>query len=208
MTLPVNFRLCILALLLPVFATPAHAAGGEAARSWLIRQGYAAPTTALIVACHGYGCTRRLPVAVDSAGLEAALAALRRGNNGSAAAERQALGNAIGIYTRTLARRLGGRPDVPRSPPSLSGVSGQMDCLDVTANTVSFLLVLQQRGLLVHHRVDGPQSRGIFLDGRYPHYTAVISDTDAGKRWAIDPWPRAPGQRPEVLPLERWLQAG
>jgi hypothetical protein len=46
----------------------------------------------------------------------------------------------------------------------------------------------------------------MFLDGRWPHFTAVIGERN-GARWALDPWRRAPGQRPEILPLERWQQA-
>jgi hypothetical protein len=82
-----------------------------------------------------------------------------------------------------------------------------LDCLDTTANTISLLLVLQDAGTLTHHRIEPPQSRGIFLDGRYPHFTAVIREKNSGQRWAVDPWTRAPGQEPEILPLRQWQQA-
>jgi hypothetical protein len=86
-------------------------------------------------------------------------------------------------------------------------MAGQMDCLDTTANTVSLLLVLEDMGLLTHHRLDRPQSRGIFLDGRYPHFSAVIRETGSDARWVVDPWTRAPGQQPDILPLDLWQQA-
>ena len=82
-----------------------------------------------------------------------------------------------------------------------------MDCLDTTANTISLLLLLQDEGLLTHHRVDGPQSRGIFLDGRYPHFSAVIRQNGSDARWAVDPWTRAPGGTPDIVPLAAWQQA-
>jgi hypothetical protein len=81
-----------------------------------------------------------------------------------------------------------------------------MDCIDEATNTTSLLLVLQDRGLLAYHSVERPQSRGLFIDGRYPHTTAVIVEKRTGSAWAIDPWPRAPGQQPDILPLERWRQ--
>jgi hypothetical protein len=80
-----------------------------------------------------------------------------------------------------------------------------MDCLDMAANVTGLFIVLERRGLLSRHRVEGPQSRGVFFDGRWPHYTAVLS-TEDGNRWAFDPWPLPPGERPEVKPLERWLE--
>jgi hypothetical protein len=88
----------------------------------------------------------------------------------------------------------------------MSGVQGQMDCLDETANTTSLLLVLQEQGLLIHHTVQGPESRGFFLDGRYPHFTAIIAEKRTGSEWAVDPWAKAPGQRPDILPLAQWRQ--
>jgi hypothetical protein len=112
----------------------------------------------------------------------------------------------IRSYTAYLAASLGGRPDVPGSPPQMSGVHGQMDCLDETANTTSLLLVLQERGLLTYHVVEHPESRGFFFDGRYPHFTAVIAEKRTGAEWAVDPWRKAPGQRPEILPLDQWRQ--
>jgi hypothetical protein len=81
-----------------------------------------------------------------------------------------------------------------------------MDCVDETANTTSLLLVLEEQGWLVHHRVERPQSRGLFIDGRYPHVTAIVAEKRTGREWAVDPWARAPGQRPDILPLERWRQ--
>ena len=45
---------------------------------------------------------------------------------------------------------------------------------------------LPGHGYLRHHRVEAPSARGFFIDGRYPHATAVLTDTDSGERWAVD----------------------
>jgi hypothetical protein len=200
------FQVLPAALVLVAAAGTAEAAGTDAARGWLVKQGYAPPSEAVLVGCHGYGCTRRFALSTGSGWFDRVAAILRAGR-ASPAAERRALGEAMRIYTATLAARAGGRRDVPRSPPGLSGVSGQMDCLDTTANTTSLLLVLQERGLLAFHRIDGPESRGVFLDGRYPHFTAVIAETSGSGRWVVDPWTRAPGQLPDIMPLERWRRS-
>jgi hypothetical protein len=88
----------------------------------------------------------------------------------------------------------------------MSGQHGQMDCLDETANTTSLLVELDRQGLLAYHQVARPQSRGIFFDGRYPHFTAVIAEVKSGIEWAVDPWRHAPGQKPDILPLSQWRQ--
>jgi hypothetical protein len=169
--------------------------------------GYVPPTSDRIVACHGYGCTRRADLAIDPAWFARISTAMRAGR-ASPAAERKALATAIRLYTASISRHLGGEPDAPKSPPSRSGDHGQMDCLDVSANTTSLLLVLKARGMMVHHDVEGAASRGIFLDGRYPHTTAVISETGSGAVWAVDPWSQAPGGNPDIIPLAQWKQEG
>jgi hypothetical protein len=184
--------------------SPAHAAS-QPAGSWFDERGYVEPVGHRIVACHGYGCSRRLAISMDGAWLGRA-GAILRGGQGSPEAERRALGSVIGAYTAYLSASLGGKPDIPGSPPRMSGVYGQMDCLDETANTTSLLLVLQDQGLLTYHVVEHPESRGFFLDGRYPHFTAVIMEKRTGSTWAVDPWRKAPGQMPDILPLNRWRQ--
>jgi hypothetical protein len=197
--------LFILGALPFLFMTSPAAAGPQPAQSWFYERGYVEPAGGRIIACHGYGCARRLAISVDGAWLNRAGAALRAGR-GSPDAERRALGEVIRSYTAYLASSFGGKPDQPGSPVHMSGVHGQMDCLDETANTTSLLLVLQEQGLLAHHVVDHPESRGFFLDGRYPHFTAVIAEKRTGTAWAVDPWEKAPGQRPDILPLDRWRQ--
>jgi hypothetical protein len=187
-----------------LMTVPALAAS-QTAQAWFKERGYVEPSGNRIIACHSYGCSRRMAVSVDGAWLGRANAALKAGR-GSPAAERQALKAVIKAYTAYLSASLGGTPDVPGSPPRMSGVYGQMDCLDETANTTSLLLVLQDRGLLTYHVVEHPESRGFFLDGRYPHFTAVIKEKASGLAWAVDPWRKAPGQSPDILPLNRWRQ--
>jgi len=200
-----SMPLLILTALPFLFMTLPAKAGSLPADRWFNQQGYVGPAGGRIIACHGYGCVRRMQVSVDGAWLGRARAILQAGQ-GSPDAERRALGDVVRSYTAYLAASLGGKPDIPGSPPQMSGVYGQMDCLDETANTTSLLLVLEDQGLLAHHVVEYPESRGFFLDGRYPHFTAVIAEKRAGTEWAVDPWKKAPGQRPDILPLTKWRQ--
>jgi len=193
----------IAAALLLLLSSSAFAS--QAALRWFKTQGYVEPEGTRIIACHGYGCSRRQVVSVDGAWLGRASALLRAGRI-SPAAERSALAQVMSSYTAYLAASIGGKPDMPGTSAQMSGVHGQMDCLDETANTTSLLLVLQEKGLLTHHQVEQPESRGFFLDGRYPHFSAVIVEKGSRQGWAVDPWRRAPGQKPEILPLVLWRQ--
>jgi hypothetical protein len=195
------------AILLPIVAATApHAArAAPSPEDWFAEQGYVAPAGTRIIACHGYGCARRVALSVDEAWLAHAGALLKAGR-ASPEAERRALREVIRGYTAYLAASFGAPPDAPRSPPQMSGEPGQMDCLDETANTTSLLLVLQGHGLLAYHEVERPESRGWFLDGRYPHFTAIIAEKQTGREWAVDPWAKPPGQYPEILPLSEWRQ--
>ncbi|SCY03976.1 hypothetical protein [Microvirga guangxiensis] len=196
--------LLLISAALSILSLPSPAFASQAAMGWFKSQGYVGPEGTRIIACHGYGCSRRQVITVDGALLNRARAILSAGR-ASAESERKALGQVVSTYTAYLAASIGGKRDVPGSPADMSGVHGQMDCLDETANTTSLLLVLQAQGLLAHHKVERPESRGFFLDGRYPHFSAVIID-ESGREWAVDPWRRAPGQRPEILPLVQWRQ--
>ncbi len=203
----VNFARFVLILLISTLSAAPALSGITEAQAWMTAAGYVPPTRDRIVACHGYGCTRRAALAIDPAWFTAVSAAMKAGR-ASPSAERKALGTAIRIYTANVSRQLGGEPDAPKSPPSLSGTHGQMDCLDVSANTTSLLLVLKERGLMVHHDIEGPVSRGVFLDGRYPHTSAAISEAASGTAWVVDPWGQAPGATPAIVPLEQWRQEG
>ena len=84
-----------------------------------------------------------------------------------------------------------------------AGDPSQFDCLDKTSNTVGVLVIVADMGLLRHHVIDVPESRG-FLIGGLPHTTAVVRERRSGQKWAVDGWTHNNGELPDVLPLEEW----
>jgi len=122
----------------------------------------------------------------------------------SSTAERGAIGRLIAWSERQAQRRLG----LPRDNAKSTGFDlgpGQMDCIDESTNTISFLQLLTARGLLKHHKIIGQRDRGFVVDFRLPHTTAVMKETD-GKEWAVDSWYRAGGEAPVIIPLSEWLK--
>ena len=50
-------------------------------------------------------------------------------------------------------------------------------------------------GLLRHHVIDVPESRG-FIIGGLPHTTAVVRERKSGQKWAVDGWTHDNGELP------------
>jgi hypothetical protein len=165
-----------------------------------------APTSELVVVCHGFGCKFRAEVELSAAD-RGTLAQIMAGGKASPAAERQAVAGAWAWFDRRIAASAGTRNHVAAAGAEYMFDSRQFDCIDASRNTTSLLLVLEQLGLLRFHMVDVPKSRGALIDGRPFHYTAVLRERANGIKWAVDSWTRAYGQPAEVMTLARWLDS-
>lgn len=160
--------------------------------------------TTRIYVCHGFDCyfkTRLDLGATDAARFSAIMAGAS-----SPQAERAAISKAVQYYETRAGEAIGVR-DEPKSSFGKSGQKGQMDCIDESTNTRSLLLYLAKRGLLKYHTVEKNVSRGFFIDGRYPHSTAVIREKGGGE-WAVDSWYAPMGGASDILPLSEWLPRG
>lgn len=81
--------------------------------------------------------------------------------------------------------------------------SRQMDCVDESTNTTTYLTLIEQQNLLRWHKVQSTAHRGYIIFG-WPHNTAVVLDTRNNSKWAVDSWFQANGEKPEIVPLEQW----
>jgi hypothetical protein len=164
-----------------------------------------ASTPATIFVCHGYGCSFRSKLVLGP-GDAAQLQSIMRAGASSPAAERAALKKAVQYFEERSYQIIGIR-DRPKAAVVGARIKGQMDCIDESTNTTGFLHYLANRGLLTFHTVGRKVSRGFFLDGRYPHWTAIIVDK-AGTRWVVDSWYSAGGGTPDIFPYEQWKVRG
>jgi hypothetical protein len=164
--------------------------------------GYSMPKQVSI--CHGYSCSFRTKLTLTS-GDGQKFAAMFRGAK-TAEAERAAISRAVRYFDQRATQATGVR-DLPKGEFAASHVKGQMDCVDESTNTHTLLAYLAERGLLKHHTLLRNDSRGMFVDGRYPHWTAVLRDK-AGVKWAVDSWYAQPGGAPDIMPFSRWSAGG
>ena len=179
------------------------ALGAPAAADWYGARGVPPPAGNRIYVCHGYGCRIVTPVALSTAEIGRIAAPLQGARD--AAGERAALAGVVQSFEEVVGARVGTGGDLPRTQIG-EPRSDQMDCIDEATNTTSLLRLLATQGALRHHGVAKPAARGFFLDGRYPHATAVIAEA-GGAKWAVDSWPRANGGPPVIQPLAKWLRS-
>lgn len=159
-----------------------------------------------IYVCHGFDCSYKTRYTVTPEDWDRFAEIMAQGVS-STEAERKAIAAANMYYEERASQAIGVR-DQAKSNIGQSRAKGQMDCIDESTNTRSMLLFLAENGWLKHHDVEGNVSRGVFIDGRYPHSTAVIKEKASGKKWAVDSWFEATGIAPDIVPLSYWKTRG
>lgn len=155
--------------------------------------------------CHGYGCYYRTTVILTPADIKA-IAAQFAQNGKTPQGERAAVKKAVAIFEERSTQVIGVR-DEPKMAFGRPGRKGQMDCVDEAANTGSLLYYLKTAGYLKFHDVGRRTFRGLLVDGRYPHWTAVIVENN-GTKWAVDSWYEPGGGEPDIMPLKEWKKRG
>ena len=120
----------------------------------------------------------------------------------SAEKERDAVAAAIAIMEEIVGSKTGTGQDLGEN---LRGImkTGQMDCIDESTNTTTYLYMLEQAGYLKWHTlVDRSTRFGIFVG--MPHTTAVIEDINTHTRYAVDSWFFNNGIPPAIIKLSAW----
>jgi hypothetical protein len=165
-----------------------------------------------VTVCHAYTCKMQTPYTFsqkDIAGIRAVMAKAKRGD--TPAEERRAVAYAIAYMDVTVGNALGIK-DRAGMQFTASGDPAQLDCVDVSTNTTSYLLVMQSNGMLKYHVVEGTMSKENLAKGLvqlnpvkyWPHFSAVIKDKTTGQKWAVDRWPFDQGENPAVQRVEDW----
>lgn len=151
--------------------------------------------------CHGYGC-RLVENYSLSPSEQKHLRDLFKSVK-TAADERAAIAKAIAYMEDMAGAQAGTQTDVAGTYVRLG--NDQLDCVDESTNSTTFLVLLNQLGLLKFHSVNALTSRTPILSGRLgPHRTAVIQNKADRTKYAVDSWFHDNGVAPEIIPLDRW----
>ncbi len=166
-----------------------------------------APDGNTVYVCHAYGCQMQTPVRFGPEQIKQIAELMRKTKRADTPfEERRAMAYAIGWMERYTGNIVGTKDDRAGMEFNGSGDPTQQDCVDEATNTTSYLLILQRNGLLHHHTVGRPFSKGNILLGvsHWPHWTAVLWENDNHQKWAVDSWIYANGENPVVVEAEKW----
>ena len=178
-----------------LLATPALAEFPE--RKEIIQQ----PSPGRFSVCFDHSCATVVTASLDDAEWQRAIAPFN-GTVTSAADERTVIARSIAIFEEIIGGHVGTSVDLGGN---LAGMfrPGQLDCIDESTNTTTYLRMLEQHGLLRFHSVENTSTRfGLFAG--MPHTTAVIRETASGQRYAVDSWFFDNGQPPYIATLRDW----
>jgi hypothetical protein len=120
--------------------------------------------------------------------------------------ERHQIAEAVALMERLVGAKAGTEKDEPGLNSSVFrwDTDGQLDCIDETYNTTTYLKLFESRNLLRWHVPGPPAGRGNFVDG-WPHNTATLVEAGSGARYTVDSWFGAHGEQPHIVPLQVWL---
>ncbi len=154
--------------------------------------------------CHGYSCTYKTPTGFTDAEWNNIRYIFTQNAAANDTEERARIAAAIARMEQYSGAKTGTDEDAGEAV-SLKTSTLQMDCIDETVNTTQYLTFIQEAGLLKFHEVAQPTHRGYFIDGRWPHNSAVIRDLNSKTLYVVDAFYRKNGEEPYILPRDVWL---
>ncbi|MBI3045842.1 MAG: hypothetical protein HYY78_23795 [Betaproteobacteria bacterium] len=187
--------------LLIALAQEAGAAGVYAADFFVREDIVTEPAPEKFSVCHGGTCEIVSQARLDEAQWRL-IAAVFAAPAASAQEERARIAEAIARF-ETVVGAIADTSDDRAGNRHGENWRSQMDCIDESTNSTTYLRILAGAGLLRWHRVEARVTRGFFLFG-WPHTTAVVSEASTGVKWAVDSWFHDNGQPPEIVPLDLW----
>ena len=163
----------------------------------------APPTPASFSICHGHTC-RFIAAAGFSVSEWQSIETAFAGGFASAARERDLLPRIIGMMETIVGAQTGTGGDLAENH-TRHGESGQMDCIDESSNTLTYLTLLDDAQLLRWHRVGTRLNRGPYsLVMQAPHSAAEMIERATGTRYAVDSWFGANGEPAMVVSQAAW----
>ncbi len=118
------------------------------------------------------------------------------------AEEREGIRQAVALMEQLAGYRTGTSADKARNTGT--GERGQMDCIDESTNTTTYLRLFEKKGWLRRHNVKERKFRRPFLFD--DHWGAVIEEKSSGALFVVDSWYLDNGQPPFIQPMDQWMR--
>ncbi len=167
----------------------------------------ARPEGNVVHVCSAYGCKKQTRFRFTDSDIAEIKSVMKKAaKDDSAVEERRAVAYAIGWIETRVGKAIGTDKDRPGMDFAASGDPTQQDCVDEATNTTSYLVVLQNNGLLKHHTVGTPFAKDQLWRGvsGWTHWTAVLKENDGGRKFAVDSWIYANGENPAIVEADKW----
>lgn len=118
--------------------------------------------------------------------------------------ERKQISAAIGKFERFVGEINGTSNDVAGSFPGFLR-ENQLDCEDETTNTISYIMMLEDKGLTTFHKLSAfqPARRSWFLNG-WPHMAAIIEEKKTSNLYVVDSWFMDNGNPAYIISYNKW----
>lgn len=129
------------------------------------------PTPASFRVCFSHGCNQVASVSLTRMEWQQVIDPLSR-HTMAPDEERNAIAESIARLERVAGQHTGTHNDKGGNFAGF-GQAGQMDCIDESTNSTTYLLMIEQANLLRWHKVSGMRTRFGFQAG-FPHSTAII----------------------------------
>jgi hypothetical protein len=160
-------------------------ANSTTALGWIEEKGNPRPSLEMFAVCHDYGCASRTEVQLAPAEWQE-IRDVFQPPPADAGEERERIKLAVARLELMTGRRAGTHGDKGGTLNAIS-LPGQMDCVDEAVTTTTYLVLLQEDGLIKLHRPETVAWRGQLFGGKMlPHVTPVMTEIGSGERWAVD----------------------
>lgn len=171
---------------------------------YLSRKALMEPTPHHFQHCSDYGCQTIQDVELsDKEWME--VAEFFKPAPKTALEERAAIAKAIGALERVVGEKTKTSDDQKGTFSKFA--KGQLDCVDESVNTTTYLSIMNQKGLIKFHDVQGPVVRlPIVSFTGWPHQTGVIIERESDQAYVVDSWFHDNGHDAEIVDLEKWLR--
>lgn len=163
--------------------------------------GFAATSIESIPVCYNFGCKTKELVAITQQEW-AEVSGWFDPPAATAADERQQIRQAIGWMEVVVGNHTPTHRDTGLDLQLGGEFPGQLDCIDESLNTTTYLRLFEYHGLLRHHRVRERAYRRAIFD---QHWAGQIEEKDSGARFVVDSWFHDNGILPYVQTMDEWM---